>query len=161
LNSFLKIKKHLLLLAAFTLLNLTSYASHVRAQDEGVAENFVNLGLISISDLLTLPAKTKSIVFRIKNNTSRTISQIYGWVYKYDKVSNGRGKNFVLMNNPHRGGRVTEGAPHRPGTIAEWHFPLVREPFTPNAELDYSLRVHPRSIFFASIEPGGIEDTAP
>ncbi len=161
MNSFPYIKKQLLLLAVFTLLILTSYASHARAQDEGVAENFVNLGLISISDLLTLPAKTKSIVFRIKNNTSRSISQIYGWVYMYDKVANGRRTNFVLMNNPHRGGRIIEGAPHRPGTIAEWHFPLVREPFIPNAELDYSLRVHPRSIFFASIEPRDKQDTAP
>lgn len=158
---FPHIKNQLLLLSALSILSLISYASTSLAQDEGVEEKFVNLGLISISDLYSLPSQTNTIVFRIKNNASRTISQIYGWVYMYDKVADGKGANFILMNNPHRGGNIIKGTPHRPGKIAEWSFPLVREPFIANQEIDYSLRVHPRSIFFATIEPRNNEDTAP
>ena len=160
MNSFLRIKKQLLLLSTLSLLILTSYASPALAQ-ENADEKFVNLGLISISDLYTLPSNTKKIVFRIKNNASRTISQIYGWVYMYDKVDGGKGTNFVLMNNPHKGGIIIKGAPHRPGTIAEWSFPLVRKPVAANEEIDYSLRVHPRSIFFARIEPRNKKVVAP
>jgi len=59
----------------------------------------------------------------------------------------------VLLNNPHKGANIVRGNPHRPGTIAEWSFPLVREPFIANQEIGYSLRVHPRSIFYANVEP--------
>ena len=163
MNILQNIKKHLLPLSALLFLSLTFYASPVLAQDEDedVEEKFVNLGLISISDLFTLPSQTNTIVFRIRNNASRTISQIFGWVYMYDKVANSRGDNFVLMNNPHRGGNILKGTPHRPGTIAEWSFPLVREPFIANQDIGYSLRVHPRSIFFATIEPRNDEASTP
>ena len=147
-------------LTALSLLSLASYPSHALAQED-VKERFVNFGLISISDLYTLPSKTNTIVFRIKNNAARTISQMYGWVYMYDKGADGKGTNFVLMNNPHRGGNIIKGTPHRPGAIAEWSFPLVREPFIANQEIDYTLRVHTRSIFFASIEPRSNKDTEP
>ncbi len=153
MNSFLKIKKQILLLSALSLLILTSYPGQSIAQEDD-KERFINLGLISISDLYSLPSKTNTIVFRIKNNTARTISQIYGWVYMYDKGPDGKGTNFVLLNNPHRGGNIIKGAPHRPGTISEWNFPLVREPFIANQEIGYTLRVHTRSIFFSSIESG-------
>ena len=81
MNLFLTIKKQSLILTALSLLSLTSHAGQALAQDD-VKESFVNSGLISISDLYTLPSKTNTIVFRIKKNASRTISQIYGWVYK-------------------------------------------------------------------------------
>ena len=123
MNSFLKIKKNSLILTAFSLFSLTSYAGQALAQDE-VKESFVNSGLISISNLYTLPSKTNTIVFRIKNNAARTISQIYGWVYMYDKGSDGKGTNFVLLNNPHRGGNIIKGNPHRPKKISEWSFPV-------------------------------------
>jgi len=160
LNSFLNIKKQFLLLSAFSMLSLASYPNNVLAQEE-VDEKFVNLGLISISDQYTLPSKTNSIIFRIKNNTARTISQIYGWAYIYDKGPDGQGTNFVLLNNPHRGGNIIKGAPHRPGTISEWSFPLVREAVTANEEMGYTLRVHTRSIFFASIETRNKQNVEP
>lgn len=160
LNSFLFIQKQLLFLSVLSLLSLISYPSISLAQED-VKEKFVNLGLISISVLYTLPSKTNSIVFRIKNNSARTISQIYGWVYMYDKGPSGKGTNFALLNNPHRGGTIIKGAPHRPGTISEWSFPLVREAIIANEEIDYTLRVHTRSIFFASIEPGKKQDAVP
>jgi len=130
---------------------LASYPSKALAQED-VIEKFVNIGLIGISNLYTLPDKTNTITFRIRNNSTRTISNIFGWVYRYDKSPDGKGKNFVLLNNPHKGGIIIKGKPHRPGTVSEWSFPLVREPFTANQEIDYTLRVHSRSIFFAHVE---------
>jgi len=132
---------------------LASYPSNALAQEE-VNEKFVNIGLIGISNLYILPEKTNTIVFRIRNNSSRTISHIFGWVYMYDKAPNNKGKNFVLLNNPHKGGNIIKGKPHRPGTVSEWSFPLVRELFIANQEIDYTLRVHSRSIFFANVESG-------
>jgi hypothetical protein len=132
---------------------MISQPSQTIAQED-VQEKFINLGLISVSKLSTLPDKTNTIVFRIKNNSTRTINHIFGWVYVYDKTANGKGKNYVLLNNPHKGGNIIKGNPHRPGTVSEWSFPLVREPFIANQEIDYTLRVHSRSIFFANVESG-------
>ncbi len=128
-------------------------SSNALAQEDG-NEKFVDIGLIGISTLYSLPEKTNTIVFRIRNNSSRTISHIFGWVYMYDKAPNSKGKNFILLNNPHKGGNIIKGKPHRPGTVSEWSFPLVREPFIANQEIDYTLRVHSRSIFFANVESG-------
>lgn len=148
-------KKYLLLATSSGLmiwmLTMAGYLSLALAQEDAI-EKFVNLGLIGVSNQHSLPAKTNTIVFRIRNNSSRTISNIFGWVYMYDKGINGKGKNFVLLNNPHKGGNIVKGKPHRPGTISEWSFPLTREPFIANQEIDYTLKVHSRSIFFANIE---------
>ena len=150
-------KKYLLLISGLGLMNwmfaLANYPSNALAHED-VNEKFENIGLIGISNLYTLPDKTSTIVFKIRNNSTRTISHIFGWVYIYDKEPNGKGKNFVLLNNPHRGGSIIKGKPHRPGTVSEWSFPLVREPSTANQEIDYTLRVHSRSIFFANVESG-------
>ena len=81
---------------------VVGFLSQATAQED-IKEEFVNIGLIGVSKLHSLPEQTNSIVFRIRNNTTRTISQIYGWVYMYDKGPNGKGNNFVLMNNPHKG----------------------------------------------------------
>ena len=117
-------------------------------------EKFANLGMIAVSNQYILPTETNTIVFRIRNNTTRSISQIYGWVYVYEKGANGIEKNFQLLNNPHKGGNIVKGKPHFPGTISEWSFPLVREPFISDLEIDYTLRVHSRSIYFATVEMG-------
>ncbi|MBT3922988.1 MAG: hypothetical protein HOF21_10480 [Nitrospina sp.] len=147
--------KQRLLISGLSLMSLlfAMAGSNALAQEDG-KEKFINLGLIGISTLHSLPEKTNSIVFRIKNNSARTISQIYGWVYMYEKALSGKGKNWMLLNNPHRGGNIIKGKPHRPGTVSEWSFPLVREPFIANQEIDYTLRVHSRSIFFANVESG-------
>jgi hypothetical protein len=149
-----------MILTALCLISLIFHTGQAQAQDD-VEESFVNSGLISISDLYTLPTKTNTIVFRIKNNAARTISQIYGWVYMYDKGSDGKGTNFVLLNNPHRGGNIIKGTPHRPRKISEWSFPLMREANIESQEIGYTLRVHTRSIYFASIEPRNKQDTEP
>ena len=156
-NSQHIMKKYLLFESCLTLIILlllmASDPRHALAQDD-TNEKFSNLGLIGVSNLFTLPEKTNTIVFRIRNNSSRTISHIFGWVYQYDKTANGKGSNYLLLNNPHKGGNIIKGKPHRPGTVSEWSFPLVREPFIANQEIDYTLRVHSRSIFFANVESG-------
>jgi len=151
LNSFLFLKKQLGLILLSFLFTLIS-PGQTLAQDE--EEKFINIGLLGVSTKYTIPATTNTIVFRIKNNATRTISQIYGWVYRYDKEPDGKGKNFVLLNNPHKGGNIIKGNPHRPGTVSEWSFPLVRKASPPSDVIEYTLRVHSRSIFFANIEVG-------
>ena len=151
MNLPLLIKKYILLLSSLSLLSSIFYSVQALAQEDS-NEKFFNIGPISISDLYTIPSEKNNIIFRIKNNTSRTISQIYGWAYKFDKGPDGKGKNFVLLNNPHKGGIISKGKPHRPGTVSEWSFPLVRKPSITSPETSYTLRVHSRSIFFASIE---------
>jgi hypothetical protein len=142
-------KKYLLFESCVTLIILLLLMAgnprHALAQDD-TNEKFANLGLIGVSNLFSLPEKTNTIVFRIRNNSSRTI------VYQYDKTASGKGSNYLLLNNPHKGGNIIKGKPHRPGTVSEWSFPLIREPFIANQEIDYTLRVHPRSIFFANVE---------
>ncbi len=153
-------KKQVSLLSGLIILSYVLHSGQALAQED-VQEKFVNVGLISISNQYTLPSKTNTIVFRIKNNAARTISQIYGWVYMYDKGAGGQGKNFVLLNNPHKGGNIIKGNPHMPGTISEWSFPLVREPFIADQEVAYTLRVHSRSIFFANVEVRNKSDSNP
>ena len=145
-------KKRILFFSILLLLTFIFYPAQAWAQED-IKENFVNIGLISISDRYTIPKKTNTITFRIKNNTARSINQIYGWVYMYNKETDGKGKNFVLLNNPHKGGNIIKGKPHQPGKVSEWSFPLARQPLDANQDIGYTLRVHPRSIFFASIEP--------
>jgi len=148
-------KKYLLFISGLGLMNcmfaLASYPTKALAQEDEI-EKFVNIGLIGISTLYTLPDNTNTITFRIRNNSTRTISNIFGWVYSYNKAPNGKGKNFLLLNNPNKGGIIIKGKPHRPGTVSEWSFPLVRKSSTANPEIDYTLRVHSRSIFFANVE---------
>jgi len=137
------------------------FYSVVAIAQEVNEDKFFNIGPISISDLYTITPNKQNIVFKIKNNTSRTIRQIYGWAYKFDKGADGKGKNFVLLNNPHKGGIIIKGKPHRPGSISEWSFPLVRKPSIASQETSYTLRVHSRSIFFASTEPRKKQITKP
>jgi hypothetical protein len=160
LNLPLLIKKYILLLSSLSLLSSIFYSVQALAQEDS-NEKFFNIGPISISDLYTIPSEKNNIIFRIKNNTSRTISQIYGWAYKFDKGPDGKTKNFVLLNNPHKGGMIFKGKPHRPGTVSEWSFPLVRKPSITSPETSYTLRVHSRSIFFASIEQRKKSSTEP
>ena len=151
MNLLLHTKKNILLLLSLILFSSILCSVQAIAQEDS-NEKFFNIGPISISDLYTIPPEKNNIVFRIKNNTSRTISQIYGWTYMFDKGPDGKGKNFVLLNNPHKGGVIIKGKPHRPGAVSEWSFPLVRKPSNISQETSYTLRVHSRSIFFASIE---------
>ena len=118
-------------------------------------EKFANIGPIGISNKYTIPEKKQAIIFRIKNNSSRTIKQLFGRVFKIDKSQTNPQKKFLLINNPHKGGSISKGKPHRPGTVSEWRFTLAIEPPAANEEIEYILQVNPKSIFFANVEPIG------
>ena len=133
-------------------LNLAPLCFQVHGQEQK-AEKFTNIGAIAISDKYTLPTNRQAIVFRIRNNTTRSISQIFGKVYMIDKLATNPGNKFLLINNPHKGGNIQKGSPHRPGTITEWNFALAVKPRLADQNLSYTLQVHPRSIFFSTVEP--------
>jgi hypothetical protein len=135
----------------FTLI-LASLCSQVYGQEQK-GEKFTNIGTIAISDKHTLPTNRRAIVFRIRNNTTRSISQIFGKVYMIDKLATDPRKRFLLINNPNKGANILTGSPHLPGTIAEWNFPLAVKPRLADQNTSYTLQVHPRSIFFSTIEP--------
>jgi hypothetical protein len=116
-------------------------------------EKFTNIGVIAISNKYTLPKNRRAIIFRIKNNTTRSISQIFGKVFMIDKEATDPKNKLLLTNNPNKGGNILKGSPHLPGTIAEWNFVLARKPPLSNQNIRYTLQVHPRSIFFSNVEP--------
>ena len=126
-----------------------------KAHGQEEEEKFTTIGPIGISNKYTIPKNKRAIIFRIKNNTSRSIKQLFGRVFKIDKSQTDPQKKFLLINNPHKGGSISKGKPHRPGAISEWHFTLALEPPAASEEIDYTLQVHPRSIFFANVEPVG------
>jgi hypothetical protein len=142
--------KSFLIYALVFALNLVPFGFQVYGQEE---EKFTNIGAIAISNKYTLPENRRAIVFRIRNNTTRSISQIFGKVYMIDKLATDPGKKFLLINNPHKGGNIQKGNPHRPGTVSEWNFTLAVKPRSANQNLSYTLQVHPRSIFFSNLEP--------
>jgi len=145
--------KNNLFIAFLLIFSLVLFLSNNQAYGQEEEEKFTNIGPIGISNKYTIPEKKRAIIFRIKNNSSRTIKQLFGRVFKIDKSQTDPQKKFLLINNPHKGGSISKGKPHRPRTISEWHFTLVLEPPTANEEIEYTLQVHPKSIFFANIEP--------
>ncbi len=144
-------KKKVIAFLYFIALSTTLSVNQAYSQGQK-EEKFTNLGPIAISDKYVLPENRRAIIFRIKNNSSRSISQIYGRVFMIKKIETDPNKRFLLINNPHKGGNILKGKPHRPGTISEWNFTLMREPLIANQNIEYTLQVHPRSIFYANIE---------
>jgi len=124
-----------------------------QAQDTPAADPFVDLGTISFSKEYKIKPGDEFIIFPIRNNSSRTISNIHAWIYKYSEDANGQPSGLLLVNNPHRGGMVADGKTHTPGTVADWRFPLVRGNRTSDPTGKFTLRVSPKSILFALIEP--------
>ena len=133
-------------------INLAPLCFQVYGQEQK-EEKFTNIGAIAISDKYTQPENRRAIVFRIKNNTTRSISQIFGKVYMIDKLATDPEKKFLLINNPHKGGNIRKGTLHLPGKISEWNFVLAMKPRMANQNLSYTLQVHPRSIYFSTVEP--------
>ena len=124
-------------------------APQTEATSEENSENFSNLGYISFSDKYTISKNAKNIVFRIRNNATRSISKIYAWVYE---VSKEEGTAYRLVNNPNQGGLPVKGGVHAPGTIVDWRFPLTAADQN-KTEVEYTLRASHRSIFFTNLEP--------
>ncbi len=108
-------------------------------------QKLINLGYISYFPDFELTKDRKHIIFKIRNNTNLTISNIYGWIYQYKE---GEPRSSLLVNNPNQGGILIEGGPHQGGKTVSWKFKLLplRKPATPKDR--YSLRTSNKSIFY-------------
>ena len=116
-------------------------------------EEFNNLGPISYSNDYKLSPESDHITYRIKNQTTRTLDNVYAWIYHAAEDKEGNPTTLTLVNNPHQGGIITLGKPHRPGDTAEWRFSLIKTLTTKIEGGKYTLRVSAKGIFFLRIEP--------
>ena len=116
-------------------------------------EEFNNLGPISYANDYKLSPESDHITYRIKNQTALTMDKVYVWVYHAAEDEEGNTTNLTLVNNPHRGGIITIGKPHRPGDIAEWRFPLIQILTSKIEGGKYTLRISPKGIFYPKVEP--------
>ena len=116
------------------------------------AGEFIDLGYISFSPKYTLADNAKNIMFKIRNNTTRSIANIYAWIYEVTKDNNKRVPVYRLLNNPNNGGILVKGGAHRPGTVVDWRFLLVSADKN-NINGEYTLWVNHRGVFFTKMEP--------
>ena len=116
-------------------------------------EEFNDLGFIAYANDYKVAPEFDYITFRIKNQSTLTIDKIYAWVYHISEDEEGNPQVLSLVNNPHRGGVITKGSPHRPGDIAEWRFPLFKALTAKKVGNKYTLRVSHKGIFYTKVEP--------
>ena len=116
-------------------------------------DEFNDLGFIAYANDYKVAPELDHITFRIKNQSTLTIDKIYAWVYHISEDEEGNPLVLSLVNNPHRGGVITKGNPHRPGDIAEWRFPLFKALTAKKVGEKYTLRISNKGIFYAKIEP--------
>jgi len=128
---------------------LTLPNGYAQTELEKKEEKLINLGLISLSSEYSLGRDGNHIIFKIKNNSSRTLSTIYGWVYVYREDEKGAAEKLELVNNPHRGGILVEGIPQWPGQWGQWRFPIQRPPGRRDSSDKYRLHVYDRGVFFS------------
>lgn len=119
---------------------------------EETDQEYVNLGNIAFSKDYQVAADRSFIIFTIKNQAFRTLSQIFGWVYLYQTEDDKNPVSFQLMNNPHQSATLIEGGPHRPGATAQWRF-LFKKIIPGNPKQKFTLRVSPKSIYYSVWEP--------
>ena len=134
-------------------LNLTFVNSGFSQAPPSVEEEFNNLGFIAYANDYKVAPEFDHITFRIKNQSTLTIDKIYAWVYHVSEDEEGNPQVLSLVNNPHRGGVITKGDPHRPGDIAEWRFPLFKALTAKKVGNKYTLRISHKGIFYTKVEP--------
>ena len=129
------------------------YANSGFSQAPPAEEEFNDLGFIAYANDYKVAPEFDHITFRIKNQSTLTIDKIYAWVYHVSEDEEGNPQVLSLVNNPHRGGVITKGNPHRPGDIAEWRFPLFKALTAKKAGNKYTLRISHKGIFYTKVEP--------
>ena len=134
-------------------LNLTFVNSGFSQAPPPEEEEFNDLGFIAYANDYKVAPEFDHITFRIKNQSTLTIDKIYAWVYHVSEDEEGNPQVLSLVNNPHRGGVITKGSPHRPGDIAEWRFPLFKALTAKIAGNKYTLRISHKGIFYTKVEP--------
>ena len=140
---------------------ILSNPKNVFPQEAPEDDAFNNLGPISYANDYKLSPESDHITYRIKNQTARTINKIYAWIYHASEDDQGNTTSSTLVNNPHRGGVITKGKPHRPGDIAEWRFPLIKTLASKIERIGgggarpktFTLRVSNKGIFHPKAEP--------
>ena len=140
---------------------ILSNSKNVFPQAPPEGDAFNNLGPISYANDYKLSPESDHITYRIKNQTALTIEKIYAWIYHGAEDDQGNTISSTLVNNPHRGGVITLGKPHRPGEIAEWRFPLIKTLASKIERIGgggarpktFTLRVSNKGIFHPKVEP--------
>jgi hypothetical protein len=141
---------------AYILVPIIMFSSMAWGQDKEDKETFVRTGTVAFSKKYILADDLSHIVFKIKNHNPKTLSQIFGWVYRTPATKDTdiqNSKKLILVNNPHRGGIIVKGNPHRPGNKAQWRFMLDRNMQGATEKDTFTLRVSPKGVFFPSLEP--------
>ncbi|CAI2718612.1 hypothetical protein [Nitrospina watsonii] len=142
-------------LFAAMLLWLVPWAAPAQVSDsEGT---FVEQGPVAFDTEYQLAESRSSIVFKIRNDGPRTISHLYAWIYRYEEGPNGP-IDFRLVNNPHRSAILIEGGPHRSGKVAQWRFTLNDLELAQAGE-KFTLKISPKSVFYAHLEPRVLPST--
>ncbi len=130
--------------------------------EKDAEDPFVRTGTISFSKKYILAEDFRHIIFKIQNHNPRTLTQIFGWVYRIpaSKEESGQdSKKLILVNNPHQGGLLVKDGPHRPGQKALWRFQLDHNMHGASVKDTFTLRVSPKSVFFPSLEPPPLSTT--
>jgi hypothetical protein len=142
---------YLLTLGLLILGNNLAHAQENKDNPEEEAE-FVNFGYVSVSPKYTIGPKAKRIIFKIRNNATRSIKNIFAWVYEIKKEEDGGVSGFRLVNNPNKSGLPIKGGAHEPSAEEQWSFPLIaaNPPIDPSKQ--FTLLVDPRGVRFAAIE---------
>ncbi len=125
-------------------------------QEKEDKEAFVRTGTIAFSKKYILADDFSHVIFKIRNHNPRTLSQVFGWVYRIPATKDQDAQNskkLILVNNPHRGGIIVKGKPHRPGKKAQWRFLLDRNMEGATEKDTFTLRVSPKGVFFPDMEP--------
>ncbi len=156
LNKSIKVclKQWLICSCFFTLclllIPLNSFAQTEAKDNEG--PEYINFGYVSVSPKYTIAPNAKSIIFRIRNNATRSIQSIFGWVYEFEEPEEGEATQFRLVNNPNKSGIPIKGAIHKPAAEEQWRFPLIAANPPVNSSKKFTILIDPRGIRFAIIE---------
>ena len=126
---------------------------HSQAPAEQEDEFANNLGVIAYANDYKLAPEFDHITFRIRNQSTLTIDKIFAWIYHVSEDEEGNPSVLSLVNNPHRGGVIAKGNPHRPGDIAEWRFPLFKALTAKKVGNKYTMRISHKGIFYNKVEP--------
>ncbi len=135
---------------SFALISGNSFAQ----TQENVTEEqeFVNFGYVSVSPKYKIAPNAKSIIFKIRNNATRSIQSIFGWVYEFQEPEEGEATQFRLVNNPNKSGIPIKGVAHKPSAEEQWRFPLIAANPPVDSSKQFTILIDPRGVRFATIE---------
>tara|TARA_B100000315_G_scaffold43399_1_gene38304 strand:+ start:10840 stop:11373 length:534 start_codon:yes stop_codon:yes gene_type:complete len=114
------------------------------------SQGFINYGLLDISVGYRIAKDGKHIIYKIKNNTRKSIDKIFGHLYQIKKDKVGNVIKNILANNPNASAILISKYPHKPSALGTWRFTLKQKSSTQN--IQYMLSVNDQSIFYAPLE---------